>query len=139
MAIEAALTTKLQSITALAAITTRIRPYRIHQTDDFPSIAILCDGEVENNDLSGTSGLVDGTFRIRCMSNTIAGARAMADALRGTSGSGLAGFSGTVSSVAIQAAYQQRRVVGFYPFNDAGDEGIYYVDGVYLITYTETP
>ncbi len=139
MAIEAALVTKLQAITDLAAITTTVRPYRLHQTDDFPAIAILCDGEEENNDLTATSGLVDATFRFRCMADTIAQARSMADALRGTAGSGLAGFNGTVSSVDINAGYQLRREPGFTPFNDAGDEGIYYVDCVYQITYTETP
>lgn len=144
MAIEDAICTRLLAQSAVTAITSTVRPYKASQADQMPFIVFQVEQEQMNaNDLLYQGGLVDATVRIIAVASTIAGARELAEAIRGNnagaSPSGLAGYEGTVASVEIQGAELQTRECGYEPFADGSDAGYYHVDSIYLIHYTETP
>lgn len=138
--IEDAIKSRLSGITAVTDITPRIRPYRAQQTDALPFVVIACDEETHENTLDGLGGLVTAQVRISAVAETLASARALSEAIRGTGGStGMAGYEGTVSGVEIQASILQRKQFDFVAFNDASDQGFYEVASIYQIQYTETP
>lgn len=138
--IEEAVRSRLASLSAVTDITTRIRPYRAQQTDSLPFIVIACDEEQHENTLDGLGGLVTAQVRLSAVAETLASARALSEAIRGTGGStGMAGYEGTVSGIEIQASILQRKQFDFQPYGDASDEGFYEVASIYQIQYTETP
>jgi hypothetical protein len=138
--IEDAIRTRLSSLSAVTTITSRIRPYRAQQTDALPFVVVACDEEQHENTLDGLGGLVTAQMRISSVAETLAGARALAEAIRGTGGTtGMAGYEGTVSGVEIQASILQRKQFDFQPYGDSSDSGFYEVASIYQIQYTETP
>lgn len=67
-----------------------------------PAIVMEFDAEEEEADLSGRGGLVIGECNLICRASTVAGARALARAVRsnGTDpGTGLSGWTGTFDAI----------------------------------------
>jgi hypothetical protein len=138
--IEDAVRSRLSGLAAVTAITSTIRPYRLQQADALPAVVVSVDEEQHENSLDGLGGLVSAQVRIQAVAETLAVARSLSEAIRGTGGTtGMAGYEGTVLGVEIQASILQRKQIDFQPYNDASDEGFYYVDSIYQIQYTETP
>jgi len=138
--IEDAVRSRVSGLAAVSTITSTIRPYRLQQGDTLPAVVVSVDEETHENSLDGLGGVVSAQVRIQSLAETLAEARSLSEAIRGTGGTtGMAGYTGTVSSVGIQASILQRKQFDFTPYSDASDEGFYSVDSVYLIQYTETP
>ncbi len=143
MAIEDSLRTRLLAQTAVTAITSTVRPYKLAQQDKLPAVVLQVESETINNDIEYQGGLVDCRIRIVSLAESLATARSLAGAINGNnssgSPSGLAGYEGTVSGIEIQGAELQSREVEFVPYGDDSDDGFYHVDLIYLVHYTETP
>lgn len=139
MAIEDAIRARLLAQSAVTAITSTVRPYKAPQSDRLPFIVFEVPTETPHNDLTYTGGLTDAIVRVMCCADTTASARALASAVVGSGGSGLAGYEGTSSGVEIQGVLLQSREAGFEPWNDASDDGFYHVSPIFLVQYTETP
>lgn len=143
MAIEDSIRTRLLAQTAVTAITSTIRPYKLAQQDTLPAIVLMVETETFNNSIDYQGGLVDCRMRIMAVAESLASARALAEAIRGNNSSGspngLAGYEGTVSGIEIQGCELTSREVQFEPFGDDSDAGFYHVDSIFLIQHTETP
>jgi len=138
--IEDAIRTRLTGLAAVTAITSTVRPYRLQEGDALPAVVVSVDEETHQNTMDdGLGGVVAAQVRIQAVAETLAGARALAEAIRGSAGSAMAGYQGTISGLEIQGSVLQRKMIDFQPYGDASDEGFYYVDSIYLIHYVETP
>ncbi len=64
MAIEDSLRTRLLAQTAVTAITSTVRPYKLAQQDKLPAVVLQVESETVNNDIEYQGGLVDCRIRI---------------------------------------------------------------------------
>lgn len=120
----------------------RIRPDRLQQDDDetSPHVIIEVDSENKLNDLTGKGGRVMADVTIRCRAQEKEDARALSESIRTNDtdpGTGLAGYSGTPGSLAIDA-WLEDTATSFLAPDDASDEGYYDVFDSYTVSFAET-
>ncbi|KKK83024.1 hypothetical protein LCGC14_2797550 [marine sediment metagenome] len=120
----------------------RIRPDRLYQADDKTLAAVIVevDDEEKLNTLDGLGGRVMASVNLKCRARSSkAASRALAEAVRvnGTDpGTGLAGYTGTVGGMAIDAWLEDMQT-SFVKDDDGSDNGFYDTDCAYMITFTE--
>lgn len=144
--IEESLRTYLLTLTALTGIsgigtgdTARIRPDRLHETDDDIGVIIEVDNENKLNDLTGRGGRVMADVNLVCRARTKKVSRSIAEAIRlnGTDpGTGLAGYTGAAGSQTIDAWLEDMQT-SFTKDFDGSDQGFYDTNCSYVITFTE--
>ncbi len=144
--LEADLRAYLLTLTPVTALvgtgaTARIRPDRLHESDDRtqPAVIIEVDSEDPENDLMGVGGLVYASVNLRCRALEKEDSRSLAEAIRlnGTDpGTGLAGFSGTAGSMSIDAVLENTST-SFVKDDDGSDQGFYDTNCLYEISHSE--
>ena len=145
MSIEGDLRTALLDMSAVTDLvgtgdSARIRPYRLHESDDRTEehIVIEVDSEDRENDLTGKAGLVLASVNISCRAMTRTLANALAEAVRvnGTNpGTGLAGYTG--SGTAFDS-WLEDETPSMTRWDDASDRVWHTVEQSYMVQYTET-
>lgn len=144
--VEELLRTLLLTFTPVTALTgtggaARIRPDRLHQSDDpdLPAIIMQVDAETPTNRLDGLGGRRFIDVTLVCRARTKAAARTLAEAVRlnGTDpGTGLGGFKGTVSGTLLDA-WLEDRTLAFNPKREGSDEGTYDLFENYVVSFAE--
>jgi len=120
----------------------RIRPDRLHESDDESLQAIIIEANVDDpmNTLDGKGGLVYADVTLRCRATEKEDARSLAEAVRTNEtdpGTGLAGYTGTAGSSTIGAVLEDTRTT-FTMKDDGSDNGWYDVLANYVISFSET-
>ena len=140
MTVQEVIRAKLLTMAAVTAITSTIRPDRLQQHDRLPAIMIEVPKKEYQNDLLGTGGLVNATVMISGISSNRTLADSIGEAIRinGTNpGTGLAGFTGTVEGLKINAILTMQETKE-YAFDDGKDSGFFSCDSTYEVWYNET-
>ncbi len=146
MNIEEAIIARLESQTAVTALTTAIRPYKLRQTDKpendaTPVIVFSIDEEMfDDQNIGGTTDLVTATVTVSAWSGKLKIARQLASTIRnnGTDpGSGMQGCRVRNGTVDWDAMLEKRNV-GVVLNEDGTDTGLYSVDSVFTVKYYET-
>lgn len=117
-----------------------IRPDERMQTDPSPGITIEVVKKLYDNDLSGQTTLVGGTFLISSCSGKKIEAEAIAEAVRSNGtvpGTGLAGCSITTGDLPFQAMLTQD-TYDYMPIKDGSNTGWFLVDSLYSFTCNQT-
>ena len=139
--IEESVRLRLIAKSAVSALVgERIRPYKPAQTDVLPFVIIRSNSEVNVNTLDYRGGLVQADISVVAAAETIAGARALATAIRTNNtdpGTGLAGDSWDQADVTVQACLLERTEMDFIPYEEGSDEGYYVADAHYKIDFEE--
>lgn len=146
VSIEQDLRTLLLTFSAVTAYTgtgasARIRPDKLHQSDDETAAHVIIEVDSENplNTLDGLGGRVYARVTLRSRSRVKSTARALAEAIRtnGTDpGTGLAGYNGTVNSHTLDAVLDGMQT-SFTQDDDGSDNGYYDVFSTYICTWAE--
>jgi len=86
------------------------------------------------HNLEKAGGTVEAIFEFDCISTTYAGAKALANALRGE----LQGFRGTISTIAVHWCLLDDDSDDYDPPADGSTKGTYHVIQTYRIQYLES-
>lgn len=139
--IEDGIRAKLLTVSAVTAIVldpTQIRSDVMFHRDHLPCILINVQTEQRDTDLSGYGGLTHATVAINCLSRVKQEARSLADAVKGTSGSGLEAFDGTAGGFAFHVESIPERNHSHQDIGDSSTDVVYEVELVCKVGYSET-
>lgn len=141
MTLGEAIRAKLLTLNAVTLLVgDKIRPDQLAQSDRLPAILISVDEEEPQNDLDGHGGLVDATVTISAIDSNATRARQLAEAIRSNNtnpGTGLAGFTGLAGDVHIDAILN-RKSSDFLANDDGSEGGVFSIDSIYTVWYSET-
>lgn len=145
--IEEALVARLEAQTAVAALTTAIRPYMLDQKRDkpledaTPAIVIVINEETfEDQNIEGKCDLVTASVTISAWSGKLRIARTLAEAIRSNAtnpGTGLQGCTVRSGASNFDAMLENRKI-GRLMNEDGSDTGLYSVDLLFTVKYYET-
>lgn len=97
--------TRLLAISAVTTLVgTRVFVEVTPQSKDLPAIRVSLVSRMDHGHLRGAKATTESVVQVDCLATSLASARAVVDAAFGdAAGSGLAGFTGTVSAATVQA------------------------------------
>lgn len=144
MLIHDAIVAKLQTLSAVTALTTIIRALQFDERDELQSglgIAVQVDNRKpiteESTFISGKSDLVRASVVIACVSGNHTKAWNLAEAVRvnGTDpGTGLGGIRVRTGGLNFDAVWEEDSS-GYIPNEDGSDSGLFAVHSTYTVMY----
>ncbi len=127
----------MAAVMAIVKEATQIRCDAMFHRDQLPAILINVQTENRDTDLDGYGGLVHATIAVTCLSKIKMEARSIADAAKGTQGSGLEAFDGSVGGFAFHVESIPERNHAHQDIGDSSADLVYEVELVCKVGYSE--